>query len=190
MQTKAIARAESPIRDAALYLGLGLLIGLALIAVRQVWAVYRNVSDIHTYFDRRLTTSETQGLLGKATIAGLKGDNEGVKAILLPNIDKFTTAPEAAEANSLLGKAEYNLGHPQLAAGYFEKLYLYQPCSANMFTLAQTYDAGGNLDLALSHDSLFLSSLDSTATGEMILYAQQRERDIMGLKGMATPTSP
>ncbi len=190
MQTKAVARAESPARDAVLYLALGLLIGLALIAARQAWALYRNVTDIHAYFDQRLTTSETQGLLGKATMAGLNGDNEGVKAILLPNIEKFTNAAEAAEANSLLGKAEYNLGHPQLAAGYFEKTYLYQPSSANLFTLAQTYDAGGNLDQALSHYSLFLSSLDPTATGDMIIFAQQRVREIMGLKGLPTPASP
>ncbi len=190
MQTKAIARAESPVRDAVLYLGLGLLIGLALIAARQAWALYRNVADIHTYFDQRFTTSETQGLLGKAIIAGLEGDNEGVKSILLPKIEKFTNAAEAAEANTLLGKAEYNLGHPQLAAGYFEKAYLYEPTSANLFTLCQTYDAGGNLDQALSHYSMFLSSLDPTATGQMIIAAQQRVREIMQLKGFAPPPSP
>jgi tetratricopeptide (TPR) repeat protein len=190
MQTKTVARAESPARDAVLYLGLGLLIGLALIAARQAWAVYRNVADIHTYFDQRLATSETQGLLGKATMAGLAGDNEGVKSILLPNIEKFTNVAEVAEANSLLGKAEYNLGHPQLAAGYFEKVYLYEPNSANLFTLSQTYDTGGNLDQALTHYTLFLSSLDPTATGEMIIFAQQRVREIMGLKGLATPESP
>ncbi len=190
MQAKAVAHANSPSRDAVLYLGLGLVIGLALIAARQVWALYRNVADIHAYFDQRITASETQGLLAKATMAGLNGDYEGVKSILLPNIEKFTNAAEAGEAYSLLGKAEYSLGHPQLAAGYFEKMYLYEPSSGNLFTLAQTYDEGGNLDLALSHYSLFLSSLDATATGDMINFAQQRVREIMRLKGLATPASP
>ena len=192
MTAKETARSKA-VSDPIHFLSIGLLIGLGLVAFRQAWAVYDNVTAIQRYFDQRfLQGSETKDLLTRASLAGLNGDYEGVKSMLIPNLSKFTDPAEAADAYSYLGTAEYKEGHPQLAAGYFEKMYLNKPSSANLYTVAAAYDAGGNLDSALLDYSLFLSTLDSTGTPAMVSAAQQRVNEIQVLKGIkpSVPGTP
>jgi tetratricopeptide (TPR) repeat protein len=133
--------------------------------------------------------SETQYLLGKAGYAGLRGEYENVISILSPNISKFTNRIEASEAYSLLGTAEYKLGHPQLAAGYFELMYANNPTSNNLYTLALAYDGGGNLEKALEKYALVISFQDGTIQPDKLAHAQQRIQEIMTIKGINN-TSP
>lgn len=165
--------------------GLGILIGFIVIAITEIKISYQNIQSIRQTMSTRLNSgSETQYLLGKASYEGLKGNYEEVISVLLPNINKFSDRVEAAEAYSYLGIAEFQLGHPQLAAGYFELMYTNYPTSHNLYTLALAYDKGGNLGKALEKYALVVSFQDGTAQAGEIAYAQQRIQEIMAIKGV------
>jgi tetratricopeptide (TPR) repeat protein len=187
MITKEPTRMKA-LLDYFLFLGVGMLLGLAMIALREARAVYDNVVEIQSSFDLQIYQGETQALLAKAEIAGFNGDYEKVMFLLAPNLAKFSVPGEAAEAYSLLGKAEFNSGHPQLAAGYFEQVLVYEPTSANLYFLAVAYDAGGNLNSALEKYSLFIVNPDSSATPEMVDNARQRIDQILAL-GLRLPST-
>jgi tetratricopeptide (TPR) repeat protein len=172
-------------RDIIKFGCLGVLIGFIVITIVEIKISYQNIMSLRQVLLSRFDTgSEAQYLLGKASYAGLRGENEEVLSILLPNINKFTNRIEASEAYSLLGTAEYQLGHPQLAAGYFELMYSNNPTSHNLYTLALAYDGGGSLEKALEKYALVASFQDGTVQPNEIAYAQQRIQEIMKIKGI------
>jgi tetratricopeptide (TPR) repeat protein len=73
---------------------------------------------------------------------------EKVKDLLLPHLKNLHTLSDLARAYRLLGDAEWMIGHYQLAAAYYEKLFAIEPTFDNLLMLAYAYDAGGNLELA------------------------------------------
>jgi len=163
---------------------LGLFIGFIVISIVEIKISYHNITAIRQVLLSHLTSdSETKYLLGKARYAGLKGEYEDVNSILSPNISKFTNRVEASEAYELLGTAEFQLGHPQLASGYFELMYANNPISYNLYTLAVAYDGGGNLDKALEKYALLISFHDGTIPLDKLVFAQQRLQEIMTIKG-------
>ncbi len=176
---------NKPFRDILKFGCLGVLIGFLIIAIIQLRISYINIMSIRQDFNTRLNNSnEPQYLYAKAQYVGLKGDFQSVIDILAPNMNKFTNRSEAADAYLLLGTAEYQLGHPLLAAGYFELTYANNPIAHNLYTLALAYDAGGNLDKALEKFSLALAIQDGTVQPQEIAYAQQRIQEIMTIKGI------
>ena len=176
---------NNPFRDIVKYGCLGVLVGLIIISIVEIKISYQNIMAMRQVMLMRFNSgSETQYLLGKAGYAGLQGQSEEVISILLPNMTKFTDRMEASHAYSLLGTAEFQLGHPQLAAGYFELMYANNPTSHNLYVLATAYDQGGNLNKALEKYALVVSYQDSTTQPAEVLYAQQRIQEIMTLKGL------
>ncbi len=172
-------------RDIIKFGCLGILIGFLIIALVEIKISYQNIMALRQALLTRFETkSKTQYLLAQAGYAGLKGQNEEVISILLPNIKKFTNQKEASEAYSLLGTAEFQLGHPQLAAGYFELTYANNPTSRNLYKLAVAYDSGGSLEKALEKYALVVSLQDGTIQANEIVYAQQRIQEIMKIKGI------
>ena len=175
-------------RDVIKFGGLGILIGLIIILIAEAQISYHNIMALRqSLLSRFDTNSETQYLLGQANYAGLKGDYAEVSSILLPNLNKFTDRVEASEAYSLLGTAEFQLGHPQLAAGYFELMYANNPTSHNLYTLAVAYDGGGDLDKALEKYALVVAFQDGTTQPYEMAYVQQRIQEIMKIKGIQSP---
>ncbi len=71
-----------------------------------------------------------------------------VKDILLAGLSSLQTPSDLAHAYQLLGDAEVEQGHYQLAAGYYEGLYQNAPEVENLYLLARTYDMGGALEAA------------------------------------------
>lgn len=164
---------------------LGLLIGIIIIGLVEIKLSYQNIIVLRQVLLNHFNSNnETQYLLGKASYAGLQGEYENVSSILVPNLSKFTDRTEASEAYGLLGTAEFQLGHAQIAAGYFELMYANNPTSHNLYTLAAAYDGGGNLDKALEKYALLLSYHDGTIPIEKLAFAQQRLQEIMTIKGL------
>lgn len=162
---------------------LGVFIGLTIIAIAEMKISYQYIKIMRQGLIMQLNSgSETQYLLGKAGYAGLKGESQEVISILSPNLSKFIDRNEASQAYGLLGTAEFQLGHPQLAAGYFELMYANQPTSHNLYTLAIAYDKGGNLEQALEKYALVVSFQDQTSQSGEIFYAQKRIQEIMAIK--------
>jgi len=71
-----------------------------------------------------------------------------VKDTLLPGLGSLQTPEDRAHAYQLLGDAEVQQGHYQLAAGYYEGLYQNAPDVEALYLLARTYDLGGDLEAA------------------------------------------
>lgn len=174
---------NNSLRDVLKFGGLGFLIGFLIIVATQVKYSYMNVMSIQQRFMMQVNgDSETQYLLAKAEYMGFNGQYQEVIDILSPNIQKFTNRYEAAKANGLIGTAEFQLGYPLLAAGHFELVYVNNPTSRNLYTLALAYDAGGNLNKALEKFTLVISTNDGTLQYEEIAYAQQRINEIQQVK--------
>lgn len=174
---------HSPLRDILKFGGIGLLIGFLVIVIAQIKYSYMDITSIQQRFMAQVNgDSETQYLIAKAQYFALKGQNQEVIDTLSPNIQIFTNRYEAAKANGLLGTAEFQLGHPLLAAGHFELMYVNNPTSENLYKVALAYDAGGNLNTALEKFMLAISANDGSLQPEEIAYAQQRIRDIQQIQ--------
>jgi hypothetical protein len=113
---------------------------------------------------------------------------EKVIELLLARLDQLTRPDDLARAYDYLGQAEMQLGHFQLAAGYFEKLYAYQPTAENLFMLATAYDLGGDLERALEK-YLALLGLGDTVPPDMRATVEQRIQDLRDVLGTPTPAS-
>lgn len=87
--------------------------------------------------------------LEKAELALDSNQPEKVKELLYPMIENWTSNADRIRGYQLLGQAELEQGHPQLAVPYFEKLYFYEPTAENLFLLATIYDMGGDIKNAL-----------------------------------------
>ncbi len=87
--------------------------------------------------------------------------SEKVLDLILPILDQLQQPDDLAHAYYYLGRAESQLGHFQIAAAYYEKLYAYQPTAENLFLLAMAYDLGGDLDHALEKYMLLLEWEDA-----------------------------
>jgi tetratricopeptide (TPR) repeat protein len=83
-----------------------------------------------------------------------------VKNILLPALTSLQTPADLAHAYQLMGDAELEQGHYQLAAIYYEGLYQNEPTPENLILLAQAYDSGGSLEAAYQKYLLLTSSND------------------------------
>ena len=170
-------------RDILKFGGIGLLIGLLIIVFAEIKNSYIDIRSMQQRFMAQVNGgSETQYLIAKAQYLGLKGQNQEVIDLLSPNIQKFTNRYESAKANELIGTAEFQLGHPLLAAGHFEVMYVNSPTSANLYKIALAYDAGGNLNQALEKFMLAISANDGSLQPEEIAYAQQRIDEIRQLQ--------
>lgn len=181
-----IKATNNSLKDVLKFGCLGLLIGFLITVIIEIQLGYTEITSIRQAFITRLNgDSETQYLLAKAEYSGLNGDTQEVINILLPNINKFSNRFEAAVAYQLLGTAEFQLGHPLLAAGYFELMYANNPTSKNLYTLALAYDGGGNLDKAIEKFAIAISVNDGTMQSQEIAYAQQRIQEIMMIKNPA-----
>lgn len=113
---------------------------------------------------------------------------EKVIDLLLARLDQITDSSDLARAYDYLGQAEMQLGHFQLAAGYFEKLYAEQPTAEHLFVLARAYDLGGDLERALEK-YLALMELGDTVPPDMRATAEQRIQDLRDVLGTPTPAS-
>lgn len=100
-----------------------------------------------------------------------------VKEILLPYLNTLSNWDELAQAYRLLGDAERMQYHFNLAAGYYESLYSYEPNLDNLFLLATTYDEGGDLNHAYQKYLLLTEADDTELQGQRI-FIDERLEDI------------
>jgi tetratricopeptide (TPR) repeat protein len=101
------------------------------------------------------------------------GNLQDVKDILLPGLQSLEAPADLARAYRLLGDAEYQQGYYQLAAGYYEKLYRYEPDLENLYLLATVYDTGGDLEAAYQKYQLLESASDLQASGRSEMVAER-----------------
>jgi tetratricopeptide (TPR) repeat protein len=179
---------SSTLKEIFTFGGIGLLIGLLVIAIAEAKLSFETASTIRQgivqHFD---AGTETQYLLGQASYAWFKGEYQNVVTILSPNIGKFKERSEAAEAYYYLAASQFNLGQHLLAAGYFELMYANKPTSQALYLTAVAYDRGGNLDNALEKYSLVLAINDGTVNSGDLAQARQRIQEIMTIKGISNP---
>jgi tetratricopeptide (TPR) repeat protein len=93
--------------------------------------------------DPQLALQRAEALLGSGA------DPQQVVDILTPALDVLTDPADVAQAQSLLGGAEYQLGNYQRAARHLEQAYALVPDVNTLVSLASAYDQGGDLNEAL-----------------------------------------
>jgi tetratricopeptide (TPR) repeat protein len=109
------------------------------------------------------STTLAQGLFEQAEYYLANWEPEKVKPLLFPRLGELQNDEELAQAYKLLGDAEYQQGHSQIAAGFYESVYTYQPSVGNLIFLARLYDMGGDLVHALEKYELLLALEDPAA---------------------------
>ncbi len=135
------------------------------------------------------TTRATNALFAQAEKYLLERKPQQVLDLILPQLDQFKNKDDLAEAYYYLGQAEALLGHYQLAAGYFEKLYEQRPTAENLMMLALAYDSGGDLNRALAK-YILMTEQNSPDAAEYKPTAEQRIKDIIRVIGTPTPKPP
>lgn len=93
-------------------------------------------------------TSPAEELLEQADYYMQTGEPEKVKGLILPVIESWDRVQDIVAGYKLVGDAEVQQGHYQLAIPYYEKVYYYEPSPDSLFLLAYTYDMSGDLCLA------------------------------------------
>ncbi len=88
---------------------------------------------------------------------------DDVKEILLRKIYYMESSTELADAYRLLARSEWEQGHYQLAATYYEALYRHEPRIENLYQLAIAHDASGNQNLAFQYYRILLESQEPAA---------------------------
>jgi tetratricopeptide (TPR) repeat protein len=135
-----------------------------------------------------LPTPTSNPLFVQAELASEKNDFQKVIDLLEPKLSSLTRLEEQKEALHLLGDAEYQLGHYQLAAGYFEKLYQISPTTLDLLYLATAYDDGGNQKKALEMYLQILAANDPNIPPDLMKVVQYRVNILQSLLTGATLT--
>lgn len=127
--------------------------------------------------------------LNKAQTYLDEGEPEKTKDLLLSVVQDWPAASDKAAGYKLLGDAEMSQYHPQLAAPYYEKVYFYDPTPENLFTLAFTYDLGGDICKAFPHYKELDAWSDPNAQIDRE-FIKSRIVDISCTLGTPAPTKP
>ena len=90
----------------------------------------------------------------------LEGRVEEAKELILSEIDNWELGNDKARGYKLLGDGETYIGHYQLAAPYYEKMYFYEPTPENLYIVAINYDLAGDLCSAYEKYQKILSMDD------------------------------
>lgn len=134
-------------------------------------------------------TFALQALLDQAYQAlYVDNDPQAVLDLLESHLNEFTNPEDLAIALEYLARAELLLGQYQFAATYFEKLVQISPTSENYAQLAAVYDAGGDLEHALTYYLILLELNDPPITDEERELVQGRVTVIQGILTGFTPT--
>ncbi len=155
----------------------------------RIPAVVISTRSTNTVVPDTRATRATNALFDQAEKYLLERKPQQVLDWILPQMDQFKNKDDLAEAYYYLGQAEALLGHYQLAAGYFERLYEQRSTVENLMMLAEAYDLGGNLDRALAKYILVTEQNSSDATGYKPA-AEQRIKYIIRVIGTPTPKPP
>jgi tetratricopeptide (TPR) repeat protein len=132
------------------------------------------------------TPTEENPQLAQAESYLEQGRPEMVHDLLWPSMEQWTSDEDKARGYFLLGMAEMDMGHPQLAAPYFERLFQYDPSPENLLYLAVAYDAGGNIGQALDTYKR-LAAWDPSGEEIDIELVNQRIQDISLALGTPAP---
>jgi tetratricopeptide (TPR) repeat protein len=119
------------------------------------------------------------------------GEPEKVENLILPYVDSWLLADDQAQGYLLVGQAEKQMDHAQLAVPYIKKSYTLQPSAQTLFLLAETYDQGGDIRNAVSSYQQLIVSPDPSSGVD---YDKVRQRIIVLETLMGTqvpqPASP
>jgi hypothetical protein len=153
-----------------------------------------SLSPTATQFSPETSSTASTGaapetILTQAQQLLISGQPEKVAGLLQPVMDTWNSPDDLAAANKNLGQAEMDMGHPKLAAAYFEKLFIYQPTADNLFLMAVAYDAGGENKKALDK-YLLLAALDNAEGQFNREYVHMRIQNLGWVLGTRTPQSP
>lgn len=127
--------------------GLGTCASLILLWIPNVSLNLPTIPGV--YFDAE--SSPAEKVLEEAENYMSTGEPEKVKGVILPVIESWDRIEDIVAGYRLLGDAEVQQGHFQLATPYYEKVYFYHPSPDTLFLLAYTYDLGGDLCLAYQY---------------------------------------
>ena len=114
-----------------------------------------------------------------------QGDGAAALELLVPQLDRLTSADDLARLNADLAQAELLLGHFQRSAGYYEAAFALDPSPEMLLELASAYDLGGDLHSALAR-YLRLAAWDG-ADETLRQIARDRARYIVLVLGTPTP---
>jgi len=174
---------------------IGILSGicLSMAAASVLYAIFRQPAEKDVVVPTLLSTptpnSQHKNLLDQAEMELAAGRPENVKGILLPQLKDWESPVDLAEAYELLGEAELQQYHYQLAAGFFEKLYIYDPSAENLYRLAEAYDIGGDLERAQEKYQALVDMEDPQAS-EYRFFAQSRLVEIDDILKHRKATNP
>jgi len=114
-----------------------------------------------------------------------QGDGAAALELLVPQLDRITSADDLARLNADLAQAELLLGHFKRSAGYYEAAFALDPSPEMLLELASAYDLGGDLHSALAR-YLRLAAWDGAdetlrqIARDLLLGAKQLDTDRAG----------
>jgi tetratricopeptide (TPR) repeat protein len=110
--------------------------------------------------------------------------------LLSAHLMEITDHTDLVRAYECLATAEAMLLHFQMAASYFEELYLLEPSVEYLFEAAQSYDNGGDLQRALEKYLLVIETDDDDPDAEMYkAWALERATELQDTLQYPHPTA-
>jgi tetratricopeptide (TPR) repeat protein len=108
------------------------------------------------------TRAEIQAIIetGCQYLSNQTIDPDSAVELLTAHIGEVTDHDDQVRAYECLANAEAMRLHFQMAASYFEQLYLLQPSIEYLFEAAESYDNGGDLQRALEKYLLVIETDD------------------------------
>lgn len=167
---------------------VGFLLGVCLVSLSTVGLVaYQSANPLPTQTLIPTPTIAAEAILNEANQI-LYSNPQQVLDMLEPYLEDFTDTNDLARALWYMGTAEMQLGHNQLATGYFERLIQVSPTPENYMTLARIYDAAGNLEKAAEYYIIYLDSDAPLLTEDMRAMLEERVDQIQLILTGLTPT--
>lgn len=158
----------------------GFALGVGLISLSAIGLVaHQAANPPPTQTPVPTPTIAAEAILDQAyQLLYVDGNAQQVLDLLGPHLEEFTDPDNLARALEYLGNAELFLGHYQLATTYFERLIQISPTPVNYAMIARVYDAGGDLEHALSYYLLYLESDDPSLSEDIRRVVEDRVNQI------------
>jgi len=187
---QTVARGMNPHMRKLILLILGWGAGILLAVFGGIFLLDTRVDRISTSQTATNLVSAEETLLAQANAFLVEGQPGRVPDLLWPEIQKWSSLENRAEGYRLLGQAEMELGHPQLAAGYYEELTYIHASAGNLFLLGYAYDAGGHLGAAYVAYKRVIAAVpsDPEVDYEFVSWRIEQLEEFFGIP-TETPTS-
>lgn len=172
-----------------LFLLLGVLTGCILTFVIVWFVVQARVNYLSTSLGLIAPTEnaadpEIYQTLADADAAIQAGNPQAAIDLIATKIDHWNSPQDKATGYQLLAVAEFNLGFPQKAIPYAQKMVEIDYNAFSLLLLAQAYDSAGDLQNALS---IYQQILTLDGNDPRVDYVFVRDRASALSKALGTP---